>query len=75
MSTSDGDDATAGETDATDSGATAELDAPLPHAPPAHMMPSTTTIATTTRLLISISPIRGYFRGIRSGSTALPIPQ
>ena len=72
MSTSDGVDATAGE---TDSGALTELDAPLSHAPPAHMMPSTTTIAITARLLISISPIRGYFRGIRSGSTALPIPQ
>ena len=66
--------ASTSDTVAVGSGALTALDVPPSHAPAAHATPIITTIAVTTRLLISITPFRGFFRGIRSGSNALPIP-
>ena len=66
--------ASTSDTVAVDSGALTAPAVPPSHAPAAHATPMATTTAVTTRLLISITPFRGFIRGIRSGSTALPIP-
>ena len=60
------------DTVAVGSGALTALDVPPSHAPAAHATPIATTTAATTRLLTSITPFRGFIRGIRQSSNALP---